>query len=264
MTQTKQAVSNFGGERWEEVPRGDAQGSSGWLGRRPGACALRSSFWKRKSKRSLRAPQLQCLGTSTEKSQDTPCSGAVPAQRPALGAEALFWFGGLGLRAGGASPRCGRVPSLWPCPQAVAFTAWLGRALGFRAVLLPCALLGADLLKARRCLGFPALTPCKAVGAARWHPPATRHQIASLGHPNPAVPANEMPFREEGGLRWVVLCCFLSVQSLDAFCKRQNPGVPRSHPSAGTRQRHRQSPARRRLGELGARPRGYALNSFPL
>lgn len=113
MTQTKQAVSNFGGERWEEVPGGDAQGSSGWLGRRPGACALLSSFWKRKSKRSLRALQLQCLGTSTEKSQDTPCSGAVPAQRPALGAEALFWFGGLGLWAGGASPHCGRVPKRW-------------------------------------------------------------------------------------------------------------------------------------------------------
>lgn len=29
MTQTKQTVSNFGGERWEEVPGGDAQGSSG-------------------------------------------------------------------------------------------------------------------------------------------------------------------------------------------------------------------------------------------
>lgn len=35
--------------------------------------------------------------------------GVLPAPCAALGAEALFWFGGFGMWAGGASPRHGHA-----------------------------------------------------------------------------------------------------------------------------------------------------------
>lgn len=92
----KQAVSDCGGDgkRYLGLTPGAAPAGWGWHLGSPCSTVI----WKMKS-----------LVPRDSKKPERALLRVLPAPCAALGAEALFWFGGFGMWAGGASPRHGHA-----------------------------------------------------------------------------------------------------------------------------------------------------------
>lgn len=115
-TQVKQAVSDRGGDgkRYLGLTPRAAPAGWGWHSGSPCSTVIR---------------KMKSLVPRDSKKPGHALLGVLPAPCPALGAEALFWFGGFGMWAGGASPCHGHVLFLRPCPIVMAMSPCHGRIL---------------------------------------------------------------------------------------------------------------------------------------